>query len=342
MHKYISLILAGLALIAGPVAGQQTYQRRANLTSNGISDRGKCTIEVVVDGVAEVEIRGDNGTLRNLAGQPPQWRRFECSGILPADPTNFRFAGVDGRGRQELIRDPRNGGSAVVRIEDQQGGSEGYTFDLTWGGGNGPSNGRDVIIRQEDPRIRQEDPNFRPPYGRDPRDRPIAGRFSMDEAVRICEDSVRQQAYDRFNTRNVAIRVTNAQDNPGRPDLIVGALDVRRGPRQDSFQFSCAMNFETGRVLSTRIDPIQDGRSAPYAEPDRNAEALRSCQRAVEERIARDGYGRAEFTSINIDNRPGRSDWIVGLARAGRDSFNFSCSVNLDTGYIRSVDVSRR
>ena len=54
---------------------------------------------------------------------------------MPADPAEFRFEGIDGRGRQQLIRDPRNsGGAAVVRIEDRDGGSEGYTFDLIWGG----------------------------------------------------------------------------------------------------------------------------------------------------------------------------------------------------------------
>src|SRR5579862_2428977 len=108
----------------------QNLQRRAVLTGGGSPNGGKCTIEVVVDGAAEVEIRGDTATLRNLAGQQPQWRRFQCSSIMPPNPGNFRFAGVDGRGRQDLVRDPRNGGAAVVRIEDSDNGSEGYTFDL--------------------------------------------------------------------------------------------------------------------------------------------------------------------------------------------------------------------
>jgi hypothetical protein len=99
----------------------------------GASDRGKCTIEVVVDGAAEVEIRGATANLRDLSGAAPQWRRFECTGPLPANPSGFRFAGVDGRGRQELIREPRNGGAAVVRIDDPDNGSEGYTFDIMWG-----------------------------------------------------------------------------------------------------------------------------------------------------------------------------------------------------------------
>src|SRR5258707_1254064 len=119
---------ASLAVLTAPLSAQP---RRASLRGGG-GDQGKCTIEVVVDGVAEVEIRGDSAVLRNLEGQPAQWRRFECNSPMPANPADFRFAGVDGRGRQQLMRDPRQGGVAVVRIEDPQGGSEGYTFDIFW------------------------------------------------------------------------------------------------------------------------------------------------------------------------------------------------------------------
>ncbi|MEI9976008.1 MAG: hypothetical protein WDO73_30485 [Ignavibacteriota bacterium] len=56
---------------------------------------------------------------------------------------DFRFVGVDGRGFSGLLRDPRtNNGKAVIRIDDMEGGREGYTFDLIWGsqsGNGGPS-----------------------------------------------------------------------------------------------------------------------------------------------------------------------------------------------------------
>jgi hypothetical protein len=55
---------------------------------------------------------------------------------MPTRPYDFRFRGVDGRGRQDLVRDPGNGGVAVVRIEDRKGGREGYTFDIMWRGGS--------------------------------------------------------------------------------------------------------------------------------------------------------------------------------------------------------------
>src|SRR5437899_3111456 len=116
MSARFFVAIAVFASIAGSV-GAQTHSRRATATG---TDRGKCTVEVVVDGAAEVEVRGDTANLRNLAGQPPQWRRFECNGTLPPNPVDFRFAGVDGRGRQQLVQDPRNGGVAVVRIEDPQ------------------------------------------------------------------------------------------------------------------------------------------------------------------------------------------------------------------------------
>src|SRR5690349_2882653 len=86
----LSLMVLGVMASAG--YGQQ-FQRRATMVG-GSGDRGKCTIEVVVDGAAEVEIRGDRANLRNLSGQPAEWRRFECNAPLPANPAEFRFAGV--------------------------------------------------------------------------------------------------------------------------------------------------------------------------------------------------------------------------------------------------------
>jgi uncharacterized protein YfkK (UPF0435 family) len=132
MQARYLFVIGTFAAMAGPMCAQP-YERRATFRG-GNPNEGKCTIEVVVDGAAEVEVRGDTAVMRNLSGQPPQWRRFECSGPLPANPGNFRFKGIDGRGRQQLIRDPRSGGSAVVRIEDPDNGSEGYTFDLIWNG----------------------------------------------------------------------------------------------------------------------------------------------------------------------------------------------------------------
>ncbi len=111
----------------------EVLTRRADIRGGG--GHGKCTIEVEVDGVAEVEIRGETGRLRTLSGETATWRRFVCNQVMPLRPEEFRFRGIDGRGRQELVSAPGRDGVTVVRIEDRRGGREGYTFDLEWRGG---------------------------------------------------------------------------------------------------------------------------------------------------------------------------------------------------------------
>lgn len=128
--KFYIVTIAAVGCLAGTM-NAQSFERRAQFQGD-IGARGKCTIEVVVDISAEVEIRGEMAVLRNIAGQPAQWRRFVCNTPMPRNPVDFRFIGVDGRGRQQLVRDPRGGGPAVVRIDDPRNGSEGYTFDVTW------------------------------------------------------------------------------------------------------------------------------------------------------------------------------------------------------------------
>ncbi len=60
----------------------------------------------------------------------------------------------------------------------------------------------------------------------------------------------------------------------------------------------------------------------------------------------RDADSRVEVTSIRVDDTPGRSDWVLGTLRVDRgrgfDMYNFSCSVDLRDGDVRSVDVTRR
>lgn len=139
--------LAGGLALAAPMCTTMLAQKvdtyRAQIKGGG-GDRGKCTIEVNVDGVAEIEIRGDEGRMRTLSGAPSAWRRMECNEPLPLNPQEFRFIGVDGRGKQTLVRDPAsNRGTAVVRIEDPQSGREGYTFDIEWRGSGSRGDGGD-------------------------------------------------------------------------------------------------------------------------------------------------------------------------------------------------------
>ena len=240
---------------------------------------------------------------------------------MPANPGDFRFSGVDGRGRQELIQDPRSGrGAAVVRIQDPDGGRRRLHLrpGVAWNG-----------------------------FGSSPTGQPLGGRdrgVSPNDAVRACQDAVRERANQQYGLRDIDFRNLNADDNPGRNDTIMGSFDVRRGNYRDTYRFSCAVDLASGRVRG--VD-ISQGRGAATA--DRYAgrdDATSACQRAAEQRIQRDGYRNVQFGWLNADNR--RNDRIAGTATAQRGNngraydFEIRCSVNPDNGNIRSVQVNRR
>jgi hypothetical protein len=133
------------AVAATPALAQPWQSYKGRITGGG-GDRGKCTIEVRVDGSVELEISGAEGRMRTLTGSPASWTRMQCNAPMPANPLEFKFSGVDGRGNQYLVREPaQNRGVALIRIEDPKGGSEGYTFDLEWRGA-GPTGGRGGVI----------------------------------------------------------------------------------------------------------------------------------------------------------------------------------------------------
>lgn len=132
---FLILFVVGLS---GVWAQRVTDRRTAEIRGGG--GDGKCTVELTVDDVAEVEIRGRDAKVRTVSGSPASFRRFECNQELPNRPSDFRFKGVDGRGRQNMVRSASDGGRAVIRIEDSKGGSEGYTFDIFWSGGGYSSN----------------------------------------------------------------------------------------------------------------------------------------------------------------------------------------------------------
>ncbi len=139
VRMYLPIVaLSALTLLSSPLFAQGTIQ--AQLT--GGNGSGKCTFEIRTGGTAEVQIRGNQGRVKPISGGPAQWVRLKCNQPLPMRPNNFRFQGIDGRGRQTLVGNPNsNNGIAVVRIEDNRGGMQGYTGDIMWNGGSGSWNG---------------------------------------------------------------------------------------------------------------------------------------------------------------------------------------------------------
>lgn len=255
MNNLCVALLVSLAWAVPGTARQVT--RRANITGNEVD--GKCTIEVSVDGAAEVEVRGNVGRMRNLSGQKPEWRRFVCNGRMPANPHDFRFRGVDGRGSVQLLRDPRqNGGRIVFRIDDPDGGREGYTVDLEWRGSNGSQWTNQDTRGWRGPGYR--DGNGARGLDDGNRDRGYydeRGRWNTAgaaEAVRVCEAAAAERI-QRDGFRNVTFRNVVPDSNPGRYDFVNGEAAARQGWwRSASFQFSCSVNLSNGQVRSIDVN----------------------------------------------------------------------------------------
>lgn len=269
--KQIYLVLIAASALALP-AGAQQSTRRANITGNAVD--GKCTIEVSVDGAAEVEVQGGEGRMRNLSGQPAVWRRFVCDGQMPANPHDFRFRGIDGRGSVQLVQDPRqNGGRIVFRIDDPQGGREGYTVDLEWrGSSDGQWNSQDTRgwmgpdSRGGNSARGEQWPNGRRDSGipgqidndgrRDGRYYNENGRWNQGgtaEAIRVCQAEVaRRMQSDGF--RELRFRDVAPDNNPGRNDFVTGRVVGRQGWRGNtSFNFACSVDLASGRVRSAEV-----------------------------------------------------------------------------------------
>jgi hypothetical protein len=259
---------------------------------------------------------------------------------MPANPSDFQFKGVDGRGRVQLIRDPRqSGGVAVVRIEDPEGGREGYTFDLEWRGGTDSVPGG----------IGRGGYGNNGRFGRNGGFGRSGGGYPSSQAINACQDAVRDRANRDYGYRDVTFRNVNADNNAGRRDSIIGTFEGRRGSNRDEFDFTCSVDFNSGRVQSVDINRAGSGfgyQGRQQGGFNGSGDAVRVCQDAVRDRLNRDGFNSADFRSGNIEDRQGRRDAVVGSveARGGRASgrFDYSCSMDLQSGRVRSVDVIRR
>lgn len=239
MRRFLSAVVVFTGFVT-LLPGQSSQSMRANIRGGG-GDNGKCTIEVEVDAVADVEVRGDTGWIRTLEGQPSTWRRFECTSAIPRNPVNFRFKGVDGRGDVRLIRDPSSGGAAVVRINDSKGGREGYTFDLEWSGG-GSYSGNDPYY---DRRRRDSGP-YDDRYNRN------RGNYgnSASQAVGMCESAVRDRARRDYGVRDPRFVAADSDDLRGARDRVNGEFVGNRGER---YFYSCTVNTNNGRINSVDI-----------------------------------------------------------------------------------------
>ena len=306
-----------LLVCAAPLRSQPVQVRRAtmNLHRGGA---GKCVVEVEVEGAAEVELFGDTGSLRTLRGPSASWRRLECTGAMPANPAGLRFAGVAGRGHQELLADPRwNGGVAVVRIDHQKPGREVYTFGIGWSDENA-ANRRDPALANQ------------------PRDRPD---------VVACQDAVRTRARGTFGYRDIRFYDVDSTYNQQPRDFVSGTFEGRRGGRMDELRYTCALDggvrVESVDLQMVNGDAGYDGSLLSSAEePYHSDDVLRRCERAVSAQLSSRGYDAPQFRWSDSNDSGGRIDGFLSARRGSREeSLDFSCLMDEDSGKVKSVDL---
>ena len=360
MHK-IATILCLTAATAAAQAQVMDQLRRATISGSG-GESGKCTIEVRVDMSAEVDIYGDTGRLRTLAGQPATWTRLECTSALPANVTDFRFRGIDGRGSVKLAQDPRNNNSvAVVRIDDPKSGSEGYTFDIEWSGGSGivPSGGYSnsgwgapTGSGSSPSTIRGNQSNRGWGAGR-------GNRMTAEQAIDLCRAEVRARGERDYGLRSMEITSAGVDTAQGRRDWVTGTFSERGGNsrRGGGYRYGCEVDYSSGQVRNVELRRADGNLLQPSTTSGVNNQgtgmypgnfdqnrAYRACQDAVVARTRRDGYQNVVFGDTSLDNN--RRDWISGNLTASRgrvtDTFDFGCSMDLRAGTVRNVEVNRR
>jgi hypothetical protein len=212
-----NVLLTCAALIASAAAGNAQSYRRAALIRASDPYEGRCTVSVLVDGAADVEIRGDNASLRRVSGgAPPRWERFECTGPLPNSAANLRLRAVEGNGRMALTHDSYNGGVAVVHMANSDFGDQLYTFDVFW--------------RPE--RV----------YQSTDADRMIIDDDSVQSCRTAAENRIRDDGYRDIRFGSVS------KEMRGANDLVMGTASASRTYGPESFSFSCRVDPDDGHV----------------------------------------------------------------------------------------------
>src|ERR1044071_4568297 len=137
-RKFYPLLIAAATLVTSTAAfGQAETQMRVRQLAgwDARAREGRCEIRVWVDNRAEVRMRGDAIFVRTLEGSKSHDDGSQCSQPIPYNyVSNFQVRQIAGRGHVSLAQEPgrTNNYTAMITIEDRQGGGDNYGFEVTW------------------------------------------------------------------------------------------------------------------------------------------------------------------------------------------------------------------
>lgn len=135
--SHYPLIAAAALLLSTPAVAQVELQLRVR-QGPGWDVRareGRCDIRVWVDNRAEVRMRGDAIFVRTLQGSRGRDEGSECTQPLPYNSVRgFQIRQTAGRSRVTLAQEPSrtNNFTAMILVNDTQGGGDNYAFEVTW------------------------------------------------------------------------------------------------------------------------------------------------------------------------------------------------------------------
>ena len=182
---------------------------------------GRCELRVWVDHHAELRLRGDQISVRTLEGARSYDEGSSCSQPLPYDVVrDFQIPQTAGRNPVNLVQPPTrmNNFTALLAINDDQGGGDHYIFEATWGAeGNRPN---------------------------------AAAPFFDD--VRACQEGVRQRFLSR-NERGAYLDFegqADRQNQAGDQELLRGRGGARNRNESRDFTYSCVIDPRNGQVRS--------------------------------------------------------------------------------------------
>lgn len=231
--KYASLLqLSAMLLFSSSALAQIDIQIRLR-QQPGWDPRareGRCEVRVWVDHLAELRMRGDQIFVRALEGSRSYDEGSSCNHPLPYNSIrDFQIRQMDGRNRVKLVQRPnrQNNFTALLSIDDNQGGGDHYAFEITW--------------RAEDDR-----PNTPAPFFDD---------------IRACQDSVRQ----RFLSRNGRDAYVDFDRSAGREsqsrdrELIRGRGEARNRNDAREISYFCVIDTRNGNVRSAEYQFSSSG-----------------------------------------------------------------------------------
>lgn len=239
-RKHYPMFLAAAALaVASPVFGQVESQLRVRQMPgwDARAREGRCEIRVWVDNRAEVRMRGDAIYVRTVEGARGRDEGSQCSQPLPFNSVRgFEVRQTAGRTRVVVAQEPSrmNNFTAMIAIDDNQGGGDNYAFEVSW--------------RADNDAARAPAPFF--------------------DEVRACQDAVRQR-FQKQNGRGTYIdfqafadrlgqeqdrgqgraRDRNQRGNRGQ-ETIQGRGNARGPNESRELTYSCTLDTGRNEVLS--------------------------------------------------------------------------------------------